>query len=41
MSAIPQRIHRRRTRGWRLPENTMCVGRPSVWGNPFTPLARS
>jgi hypothetical protein len=41
MSEIPQRIHRRRTRGWRLPANTVCVGRPSVWGNPFTPLDRS
>jgi hypothetical protein len=31
----PQRIQRRRTRGWRMPEGAVCVGRPSRWGNPF------
>ena len=31
----PKRIQRRRTKGWRMPENTVYVGRPSVWGNPF------
>ena len=31
----PKRIQRRRTRGWRKPEGTIYVGRPSVWGNPF------
>lgn len=30
-----ERIQRRRTKGWRLPENTVYVGRPSKWGNPF------
>ena len=30
----PQRIQRKRTRGWRMPENTVYVGRPSRWGNP-------
>lgn len=30
-----QRIQRRRTKGWRMPENTVNVGRPSKWGNPF------
>lgn len=34
MSA-PIRIQRARTPRWRLPENTVCVGRPSRWGNPF------
>lgn len=31
----PIRIQRRRTKGWRMPENTVYVGRPSIWGNPF------
>jgi hypothetical protein len=31
----PVRIQRMRTRGWRLPVNTICVSRPSIWGNPF------
>lgn len=32
----PVRIHRRRTKGWRMPENTVSVTRPGVFGNPFT-----
>lgn len=32
----PQRIQRRRTRGWRTPPDTIYVGRPSKWGSPFT-----
>lgn len=31
----PQRIQRRRTKGWRMPENTVYVGRGTEWGNPF------
>lgn len=31
----PVRIQRKRTRGWRMPENTVFVGRPSRWGNPW------
>lgn len=31
----PQRIQRKRTKGWRMPENTVYVGRPGKWGNPF------
>ena len=31
----PRRIQRKRTKGWRLPSNTVCVSRPSKWGNPF------
>lgn len=30
----PQRIQRKRTRGWRMPPNTVYVGRPSKWANP-------
>jgi hypothetical protein len=32
----PQRIQRKRTRGFKLPPNTVCVTRPGKWGNPFT-----
>lgn len=31
----PQRIQRQRTKGWRMPEGAIYVGRPSRWGNPF------
>lgn len=31
----PRRIQRQRTKGWRMPENTVYVGRPSRFGNPF------
>ena len=34
MSA-PHRIQRKRTRGWKMPANTVYVGRPTIWGNPF------
>ena len=30
----PVRIQRRRTKGWRLPENAVIVSRPSRFGNP-------
>ncbi len=29
----PMRIQRKRTKGWRLPENTCCVDRSTMWGN--------
>lgn len=32
---FPKRIQRRRTKGWRMPPNTVYVGRPSPLGNPF------
>lgn len=31
----PQRIQRKRTAGWKMPPNTVYVGRPSRWGNPY------
>jgi hypothetical protein len=31
----PVRIQRKRTKGWRMPENTISVTRPGKWGNPF------
>lgn len=35
MSNTPQRIQRRRTKGWRMPDGAVYVGRGSHWGNPF------
>ena len=32
----PIRIQRKRTKGWRMPDNTVYVGRGSKWGNYFT-----
>lgn len=33
--STPQRIQRRRTKGWRMPENTVYVGRGTRYGNPW------
>ncbi len=30
-----KRIQRKRTKGWRMPENAKYVGRPTKWGNPY------
>ncbi|MDR6971242.1 DUF4326 domain-containing protein [Leifsonia shinshuensis] len=35
---LPRRIQLSRRKGWRKPENTVVVARPSKWGNPF-PIA--
>ena len=31
---MPKRVQRKRTKGWRMPENTVYVGRGSKWCNP-------
>lgn len=31
----PTRIQRRRTKGWRMPEGAIYVGRGSAYGNPY------
>lgn len=31
---MPKRIQRKRTKGWKMPEGAVYVGRPSKWGNP-------
>lgn len=31
----PIRIQRKRTKGWKMPPNTVYVGSGSVWGNPY------
>ena len=33
--ALPRRIMRKAAKGWRLPPETVYVGRGSKWGNPF------
>lgn len=33
---LPQRLTRSRRRGTRMPEGSIYVGRPTLWGNPFT-----
>ena len=32
----PVRVQRKRTKGWRMPDNTVYVGHPSIWGNPYS-----
>lgn len=36
----PKRIQRHRTKGWRMPEGAVYVGRPSRWGNPYCACGR-
>lgn len=31
----PVRVQRKRSKGWKMPPNTVYVGRPSKWGNPY------
>jgi hypothetical protein len=38
MTDAPRRIQRSRAKGWRMPENTVYVGRPTLWGNPWVCL---
>ena len=35
MTNKPKRIQRKRTPGWKMPPNTVYVGRPTKWGNPY------
>lgn len=32
---MPKRVQRKRTKGWRMPPNTVSVTRPGTFGNPF------
>jgi hypothetical protein len=36
---MPKRIQLKRTKGWRMPENTVKVDRTTKWGNPFAAIA--
>lgn len=31
----PKRVQRKRSKGWKMPENTVIVDRSTKWGNPF------
>ena len=31
----PKRIQRKRTKGWKMPEGAVYVGRPTIFGNPL------
>lgn len=33
----PGRVQLKRTKGWKMPPNTVKVDRTTRWGNPFTP----
>jgi hypothetical protein len=35
VGVMPIRIQRKRTKGWKMPENTIDCTRPGPWGNPF------
>lgn len=35
MADRPRRIQRKRTKGWRMPEGAVYVGRGSAFGNPY------
>jgi hypothetical protein len=35
MTTLPKRIQWKRTKGWRMPENAVYVGRPTEWANQF------
>ena len=37
----PRRIQLKRTKGWRMPPNTVNCARPARWGNPFKIIAGS
>lgn len=32
---MPERIQRSRKKGYKMPVNTVYVGRPTKWGNPY------
>ena len=36
-----KRIQRKRTKGFKLPENTVCVDRTTKWGNPYKVVKES
>lgn len=34
---MPERVQLKRSKGWRMPANTVKVDRTTKWGNPFVP----
>lgn len=39
-TTAPVGIQRKRTKGWKMPPNTISVARPGEWGNPHRILAK-
>lgn len=37
---MPERIQRKRTKDWRMPEGVIYVGRPTRYGNPYWHVQR-
>lgn len=37
---MPKRIQRKRTKGWKMPDNAVSVCRPGRFGNPFVVSTR-
>lgn len=35
LNRFPRRLQRLRKKGWRMPEGSIYVGRPSIYGNPY------
>ena len=33
----PHRVQLKRSKGWRMPDNTLKIDRTTRWGNPFAP----
>ncbi len=38
VACCPVRVQRKRVKGWKMPENTVYVGRPTKYGNPYVPM---
>ncbi|MES2992428.1 MAG: DUF4326 domain-containing protein [Pseudomonadota bacterium] len=36
-TASPHRVQLKRTKGWKMPADTVKIDRTTRWGNPFTP----
>jgi hypothetical protein len=36
---MTERVQRKRTKGWKMPPDTIYVGRPTRWGNPYQTAA--
>jgi hypothetical protein len=36
-TTAPHRVQLKRSKGWKMPENTVKIDRTTRWGNPFTP----
>lgn len=37
LEPAPHRVQLKRSKGWKMPDNTLKIDRTTRWGNPFTP----